>query len=475
MKETDPEILIRKIVDACADCDDCRYLMDTSCFFLPELFRLHDREKETGENITPEELKHLTDLCNFCALCPCANIRAGIMEAKTAFIDRDGLKPGIRAMEDVKQVGKLCGVYPRLTNLLLQNQYVGGFLKKSAGVHPERKLPVFPEKNYPARLKANPLPAPAAEKGQRKVAYFVGCTGQYLFPDVPDAAVDVFRRNGIDVLVPAQECCGMPPLLEGDRKLALKSARFNLDHLAGIVEDGYDIVCSCPTCGYMLKTVLKEGAYYSDAWQAAAGADTDWMKIPVNPDGRGIEGREFRLLKRSIYRNILKDDGYFSAIDPLRRVAVAEHTYDLGEYLGLLHGRSELTTAFGPVNHRAVYYPPCHLREQNVGMPYPDILALVPGLDLVSVNSSFFCCGISGIMGFKKEFHQTSLEMGNRLMEKIGEMAPELLLTDCLSCRIQFNQMTDYRVVHPVELLKEAYDRAPDSRSSEEEGTQRPS
>ncbi len=467
MKPTDPEILIRKIVDACADCDDCRYLMDTSCFFLPELFRLHDREKETGEQIAPEELKHLTDLCNFCGLCPCANIRADIMKAKTAFIDRDGLKPGVRAMEDVKQVGKLCGVYPRLTNLLLQNQYVGGFLKKSAGVHPERKFPVFPEKSFPARLQSRPLPEESRNKGQRKVAYFVGCTGQYLFPDVPEAAVEVFRRNGIEVHVPSQECCGMPPLLEGDRKLALKFARFNIDHLAGIVEDGYDIVCSCPTCGYMLKNILKEGAYYSDAYQASVGADAEYMKIPVDSGRREIADREFKLLKRSTYKNILKDDGYFSSLDPLRRVAVAEHTYDLGEYLGRLHKASQLKTEFGPVDKRAVYYPPCHLREQNVGMPYPDLLALIPGLDLRSVRSSFFCCGISGIMGFKKEFHQTSLQMGNRLMEKIGEMAPEILLTDCLSCRIQFNQMTDYRVIHPIELLKDAYDRAMEPKATE--------
>jgi glycerol-3-phosphate dehydrogenase subunit C len=468
MKPTAPETLIRKTVDACADCDDCRYMMDTSCFFLPELFRLHDREKETGERITPAELKHLTDLCNFCGLCPCANIRADIMKAKTAFIDRDGLKPGVRAMEDVKQVGKLCGVYPRLTNLLLQNQYVGGFLKKSAGVHPERKLPVFPEKSFPSRLQSHPIPEESRDKGQRKVAYFAGCTGQYLFPDVPEAAVEVFRHNGIEIHVPEQECCGMPPLLEGDRKLALKFARSNIDHLAGIVENGYDIVCSCPTCGYMLKNILKEGAYYSDAYQASVGADAEYMKIPVDSGGRETADREFKLLKRSTYRDLLKDDGYFSSLDPLRRVAVAEHTYDLGEYLGRLHQASQLKTEFGPVDKRVVYYPPCHLREQNVGMPYPDLLALIPGLDLTSVRSSFFCCGISGIMGFKKEFHQTSLQMGNRLMEKIGEMAPEILLTDCLSCRIQFNQMTDYRVIHPIELLKDAYDRAMEPKATEE-------
>jgi glycerol-3-phosphate dehydrogenase subunit C len=68
-----------------------------------------------------------------------------------------------------------------------------------------------------------------------------------------------------------------------------------------------------------------------------------------------------------MYQGILKDDGYFSAIDPMKRIMVAENTYDLGEYLINLHRSGELKTDFGEVSGRMVYYPPCHLREQNIG------------------------------------------------------------------------------------------------------------
>jgi glycerol-3-phosphate dehydrogenase subunit C len=64
---------------------------------------------------------------------------------------------------------------------------------------------------------------------------------------------------------------------------------------------------------------------------------------------------------------------------------------------------------------------------------------------------------MAGIMGFKKEFHSASIEMGGRLMAKIKEMHPQRLITDCLSCRLQFNQLTSYPVVHPIEILKESY------------------
>ena len=43
-------------------------------------------------------------------------------------------------------------------------------------------------------------------------------------------------------------------------------------------------------------------------------------------------------------------------------------------------------------------------------------------------------------------------------MAKIKKLNPEKLVTDCLSCRLQFKQLPPYKLAHPIELLKEAYD-----------------
>ena len=48
----------------------------------------------------------------------------------------------------------------------------------------------------------------------------------------------------------------------GDREVTLDFVRFNVEQLAEVVGDGYDIVCSCPTCSYMLRTVLGEGSVF---------------------------------------------------------------------------------------------------------------------------------------------------------------------------------------------------------------------
>jgi glycerol-3-phosphate dehydrogenase subunit C len=456
MEKNKPEDTIRGVVDSCADCDVCRFLMDTSCLMFPELYSLFDKEMETGEEISSDELRNLVDLCNLCALCPCPNIREDVMHAKAQFIERDGLKLGIRIIEDVERIGKLCGAFPRLANALFRSR-LGGFLKRASGIHGDRRFPEFPDVSFPVWAKAQKLDARRKQKQERRVAYFAGCTGGYLFPDVPKAVVEVFQNNGIEVYYPDQKCCGVPTLLEGDRRLTMRLVRFNVDSLIEAVEDGFDIVCSCSTCGYMLKSVLKENAYYSQEYQESVGMDETYYKIPVERESADAEETKFTLLHRSAYKSIFKDEGYFSFISPLKRIKLAESTYDVGEYLLSLHRAGELKTAFGPVSSRMAYYPPCHLREQKIGMPYLDLLRMIPGINIESIEGSLYCCGISGIMGFKREFYDSSIKLGSRLMKKINDLNSEKLVTDCLSCRLQFNQLTPCAGVHPIEILKESY------------------
>ena len=63
--------------------------------------------------------------------------------------------------------------------------------------------------------------------------------------------------------------------VEGDQQLTFEFAAFNMERLAEAVEAGYDIVCSCPTCGYMLKNVVSEGARYSADHREAVGPGED--------------------------------------------------------------------------------------------------------------------------------------------------------------------------------------------------------
>ena len=132
-----------------------------------------------------------------------------------------------------------------------------------------------------------------------------------------------------------------------------------------------------------------------------------------------------RKLGNPVIEGLYKDEGYFAPMSALKRIKISSHTYDLGEYLRDLHRDGKLNTDFGPVSARMAYYPPCHLREQMIGEPYADLLSLVPGISMERIDGAFYCCGISGIMGFKRDFHEVSVEMGSRLMKKIRTIDPE--------------------------------------------------
>lgn len=245
-------------------------------------------------------------------------------------------------------------------------------------------------------------------------------------------------------------------MLEGDRKLTLKFARFNVAQLVEVVDKGYDIVCSCPTCGYMLKNVIKAGAYYSAEYMDSVESDDRLVWIPVGGSSISSEYRRFQWLPREFSGRLLRDEGYFSSISPKTRIMVAENTYDVGEYLRKLHREGELDTRLGPVSVRLAYYPPCHLREQRIGTPYQDLFSLIPGSSADIIDGTY-CCGNGGIMGFKQDFHHSSIKIAGRLLAKIRRLNPDVLTTDCLSCRLQFNQLTSYKVLHPIQVIKQSY------------------
>ncbi len=472
MQGNEPEELARHVVDLCADCETCRDLMEGEpCQFFPRLYQLHDREKEEHREVTSSDLKDLLELCNMCGLCSCPDVRAGIMEAKGAFVARDGLKPALRLLEDVERVGKLGGAAPRLANLLLGKGPAAGLTKRLLGLHPGRTLPEFPGEGFDAWASRRGL-RQKPRGTSRKVAYFAGCTARYLFPDVARAAVEVLEENGVLVYYPEQKCCGMPSMLEGDRPFTFAAVEFNLRQLEEVVEDGFDIVCSCPTCGYMVKKVLCNGAFFSEEYRSTfrkvvseAGADPGKAQESMARAFPGSGGKATPPSPRCkppegfghVLSAALRDDGYFRSLSGTTRIAVASHTYDLGEYLLDLDRQGEFNRALGPVPDRLAYYAPCHLKEQDVGQPWSDLLGLVPGASLEKVGGPFDCCGMGGIMGLKREFHETSLQIGSRLMDSIRAKSPGRIVTDCLSCRIQFNQALPYPVFHPVEILKEAY------------------
>jgi glycerol-3-phosphate dehydrogenase subunit C len=442
---------IRRVMDACADCDTCRFLMEESCLLFPELYRLYDSEKEQGRPAGEEELRKLSELCTLCGLCPCPDIRLDVIRSKTERVRARGMPLPIRLLADVQRFGQASALAPAFLKRALTYPALLRLVQKATGIHPQRRLPRLPKESFFAWAHRTGLDH-APEQGP-KVAYFAGCSAGYLFPELAMAAVTVMARNGLSVFVPPQQCCGMPTLLEGDEKTTTQRVRFNLKTLLQAAREGYDIVCSCPTCGYLMKILLKEKSFYSQAYQRQVGAGADEIKVPA--DDRC--GGGFVSLKKSMYQSILKDDGFFSGFNPLQRIALSEKVLDLGELLGRLLRNGSFDAGFGELRGRMVYYAPCHQREQGIKSPYLPLLKRIPGLKVAPIGNSMDCCGMGGSLGFKKDFHDASTLLAQPLIRKIEAAAPDAVITDCLSCRLQFQHLLPYKVFHPVEILSGAY------------------
>src|SRR5690606_14145017 len=128
--------------------------------------------------------------------------------------------------------------------------------EKVIGIHRDAPLPVFeftPFRQWFARHK----PAAAAPvRGQ--VAYFHACAGNYFDTAASKAAVRVLAHNGYDVILPEQNCCGLPMQSNGEFDAAQAHARRNLDTLGAVARRGIPIVGASTSCTLALKSDYRE-------------------------------------------------------------------------------------------------------------------------------------------------------------------------------------------------------------------------
>ena len=239
----------------------------------------------------------------------------------------------------------------------------------------------------------------------------------------------------------------MPLLMEGQKQKALGKISANVDSLMQAVRQGCLIICSCPTCGYFYKKLLLETAYYSSDAQKRLHPQENEMKVPLG-SGRFIS------LPKTAYQKILKDDGYFSSINPIDRIDLSQAVRDLGQFLYSFQQTHHLPFKINDPKTPLIYFAPCHQREQKIGQPYFSILSAIPETEVIQVGGALDCCGMGGHLGYKKSFHNLSLKTGRSLFDKIAPEQHRIILTDCLSCRLQLFQVFAQKVLHPIELLQ---------------------
>jgi len=295
-------------------------------------------------------------------------------------------------------VGKLGALGAPLSNWLNELGVHRAFMQWLVGIHRRRTLPRFHRPTFSSWFRSRPRTA--AAPAAKKIALFATCTVEYNAPAIGRAAVAVLERNGVDVTLPAQGCCGMPYLDGGAVDECRRLVRDNVRTLAAAVREGREIVSPGPTCSYMLKQ------------------EYPWL------DG--------------------SDDARL----------VASHTRDLFEYLAQLHADRALDTNFSQPVGRITYHVPCHLRAQNIGTRSADVLRTIPGAKVDVVER---CSAVDGTWGFKTQYFELSMKVAQPLFDAVRAAAAPTVATDCPLAALQIAQGTGMEPRHPIQVLARAY------------------
>jgi glycerol-3-phosphate dehydrogenase subunit C len=403
---------LRRVADICHSCRRCYNL----CPSFDVLFRALDRPEVDGEveRIEARDLSEFSDLCYECRLCipHCpyypphrweVDVPRVVLRDRAARVKQAG-KPAFRerVLASADAVGRIATAAAPLVNALEGSRVARVLMEKTLGVHRDRLLPVWSGQTFRdwwAERGGATRPSPPGGTFER-VALFVTCSVDSAFPEIGRAAVGVLERNGCEVVVPDQRCCGMPSLENGDLELARECRSANVRWLWPFAQAGYTILVPGPTCSLTLR-------------------------------------KEYPLL----------DD------DPEAR-AVAGATLDLCEFLMRRHAAGRLSTDFERSPGKIVYQVPCHLKVQDIGFKSRDLLRLIPGSEVTTVER---CTGHDGTWSLKTENFPLSMRVGRPVFEAIEQAAPDRVATDCPLAGIQIQQGTSRAAKHPIQILAEAY------------------
>ncbi|GIJ28972.1 glycolate oxidase [Micromonospora qiuiae] len=237
-----------------------------------------------------------------------------------------------------------------------------------------------------------------------RIALFVTCLADTMFPEAAKATVTLLERLGHEVVFPTEQtCCGQMHVNTGYQRDALPLVRRHVRTF-----DPYDVIVA--PSGSCVGSVR-----HQHAMVASRAGDR-------------------RLASRA--------------------ESVAGRTYELSELLVDVLGVTDVG-AYYP--HRVTYHPTCHsLRMLRVGDRPLRLLREVRGLDLVELPAADQCCGFGGTFAVKNA--DTSTAMLADKMHHVLSTGADVCTAGDSSCLMHIGGglsrlRSGVRTVHLAEIL----------------------
>ncbi len=237
-----------------------------------------------------------------------------------------------------------------------------------------------------------------------KVAVFVTCLNDTMFPGTGTAVVRLLRRLGVDVEFPTgQTCCGQMHVNTGYVAEAVPIVRTFVDAFAG-----YDAVVA--PSGSCVASVRHQ------------------HQLVAHRSGDTRLAREVATLSPRVY--------------------------ELSEFLVDVLGVVDVGAYFP---HRVTLHPTCHSRRLlGVGDRPERLLHAVRGLTLVDLPEAEECCGFGGTFALKNP--DVSVAMGSDKARHVREAGAEVLVAGDNSCLMHIGglltrERAGIRAMHLAEVL----------------------
>ena len=254
-------------------------------------------------------------------------------------------------------------------------------------------------------------------KARARVGMLTGCVQDLTYSHVNRDTVDVLLANGCEVVTPRmQHCCGSLHGHNGEIEIAKDMARRNID-----------------------------------AMERSAGSLDDLDAILTNAGGCGSH------LKN--YDHLLHDDPRYAA----RAVQWSGKVKDIHEFLISL-GVVKPTHSLAEPNGKPLeitYHESCHLcHGQKITKQPRDLLKLIPGVKLIELPESSWCCGSAGVYNITQP--EMSMKLLERKMGNIAKTTASVVANGNPGCSVQLEFGTrkhgnDVEIAHPMTLLARSY------------------
>lgn len=309
-----------------------------------------------------------------------------------------GIDLGKRVFGNFETLAKWGSRAAPLSNRLFQSSVTQQALDRIAGIDQRRELPQFARETFREWFEKRSQHHPS--NPTRRVTLYPDAYTNYVHVERGKSAVRVLESLGVSVTVPQVRASGRAPLSQGMVSTAKAHADDVIDALLPDIDAGRDVVV--------------------------------------------IEPSDLAMFHREYGRLITTDD----------HERLAENSYEILEYIhGLVANGAtgeQLTKAAQDEN--IAFHS--HCQQRTLGLAEHTV-SVLEAFDYDVVTSDVECCGMAGSFGYKTEYYELSVDIGEDLYDQFTtpETTDRTVVASGTSCNEQLADLFSRNIRHPVQLL----------------------